>query len=45
MPSQPLNSRDCEIIHASILESRLDLWRLQRDLHDVRCGNRVFHGL
>jgi hypothetical protein len=36
MPSQPLHSPiDREIIRASILESRLDLWRIQRDLHDT----------
>ena len=36
MPSQSLNPPlDCETIHASILKSRLDLWRLQRDLHDT----------
>ncbi len=36
MPSQPLHSPgDREIIHASIRKSRLDLQRLQRDLHDT----------
>ncbi len=36
MPSQPLHSpTDREIIHASILKSRRDLWQLQRDLHDT----------
>jgi hypothetical protein len=34
--SQPLDSpSDRKIIHASILKSRFDLWRLQRDLHDT----------
>jgi hypothetical protein len=36
MPSQPLNSpSDRKTIRASIVKSRLDLWRLQRDLHDT----------
>ncbi len=36
MPSQPLSdTSDRDIIRASILKSRLDLWRLQCDLHDT----------
>ena len=36
MPSQPLRSpSERETIRASILKSRLDLWRLQCDLHDT----------
>ena len=36
MLSQPLHSpSDRDIIRASILKSRLDLWRLQCDLHDT----------
>jgi hypothetical protein len=35
MPSQLNSPGDREIIRASIGKSRLDLWRLQRDLHDT----------
>ena len=42
MPSQPLHSpSDREIIHASILKSRLDLSRLQHDLHDTVLKTRT----
>jgi hypothetical protein len=36
MPSQPLHPpSNRETIRASILKSRFDLWRLQRDLHNT----------
>jgi hypothetical protein len=36
MPSQPLHSpSDRETVRGSILKSRLDLWRIQCDLHDT----------
>jgi len=34
-PASHYTPIDREIIRASILESRLDLWRIQRDLHDT----------
>jgi len=45
MPDQPLHfpselPSEREAIHASILKSRLDLQRLQSDLHDTISLNR-----
>ena len=41
MPSQPLHfPSKREIILASILKSRFELWRLERDLHDTVLRSR-----